>query len=97
LAKEIGRRAITQKTVLMYIEFRLPMGAGGAAAGAALAQIRKDLDTWATRYQIAAYRTKIHKYTYRLSFDNNKDYTQFALTWNPRYTVSNNFVLINPK
>lgn len=81
----------------MYIEFRLPMGAGGAAAGAALAQIRKDLDTWVTKHSVQNYKTKIHKYTYRVSFVDNKFYTHFALTWEPKHGASQNFVFVNPK
>lgn len=81
----------------MYIEFRLPSGAGGAAAGAALAQIRKDLETWVTKYTVQHYKTKIHKYTYRLSLANDKAYTHFAMTWNPKYQASRNFSFVNPK
>ena len=81
----------------MYIEFRLPSGAGGAAAGMALSQIRKDLEIWIQKYSIQNYRTKIHKYTYRLSLSDSKAYTHFALTWEPRHTASKNFSFVNPK
>jgi hypothetical protein len=80
----------------MYIEFRLPSGAGGAAAGTALAQINIDIDRWVKKYDIKSYRTKIHKYTYRLSLSNDKVYTHFALTWDPVYNASRNFVFKNP-
>jgi len=58
--------------------------------------IKKDIKAWAEKYQIP-HRTKIYKYTYRLCLPNDKDYTQFALTWNPQYSVSANFVFKNPK
>jgi hypothetical protein len=80
----------------MYIEFRLPSGAGGMAAGHALSLIRKDIEAWAAKYRIE-YRTKIHKYTYRLCLYSDKDYTQFALTWEPNSSVSKSFEFKNPK
>lgn len=81
----------------MYIEFRLPLGAGGAAAGIALAQINIDIDTWVRKHNIQHYKTKIHKHTYRLSLSGDKDYTYFAMTWNPKYSASENFEFKNPK
>ncbi len=81
----------------MYIEFWLPMGAGGAAAGTALAQIKKDLELWTTKYAVQNYRTKIHKFTYRLSLSDDKAYTHFALTWEPKYPASKHFEFKNPK
>jgi hypothetical protein len=80
----------------MYIEFRLPNGAGGMAAGYALSAIRKDIESWADKHAIP-YRTKLHKYTFRLCLNSDREYTQFALTWNPEHDVSNYFVFINPK
>jgi hypothetical protein len=81
----------------MYIEFRLPTGAGGMAAGVALKHIRIDIDDWVGRFEIQNYKTKLHKYTYRLCLASDRDYTQFALTWNPRYSASTYFELKNPK
>lgn len=81
----------------MYIEFRLPIGAGGAAAGTALTQINIDIDNWVKKFNINSHKTKIHKYTYRLSLADDKAYTHFALTWDPLYTVSKNFEFKNPK
>ena len=80
----------------MYVEFYLPTGAGGMAAGHALSLIKKDIDAWAEQHQLS-YRTKIHKYTYRLCLSSDQDYTQFALTWNPAHSWSKNFVFKNPK
>lgn len=80
----------------MYIEFRLPNGAGGMAAGYALGAIRNDIEAWAKKHAIS-YRTKLHKYTLRLCLNSDKEYTQFALTWNPNNEASNYFVFKNPK
>lgn len=80
----------------MYIEFRLPTGAGGMAAGHALALIKKDIEAWAQKYNVE-YKTKIHKYTYRLCLTSDKDYTQFALTWKPQSYASSLFEFKNPK
>ncbi len=81
----------------MYIEFRLPMGAGGVAAGTALTHINIDIDDWARKHEIKSHRTKLHKYTYRLSLSSDKDYTYFAMTWNPKYSASTYFEFKNPK
>ena len=81
----------------MYIEFRLPSGAGGAAAGTALAHINIDIDIWVRKFNILYHKTKIHKYTYRLCLKNEQAYSHFALTWDPKYAVSRNFEFKNPK
>ena len=81
----------------MYIEFRLPSGAGGVAAGTALTHINIDIDDWVRKFDIRNHRTKLHKYTYRLCLASEKDYTQFALTWNPKYSASTYFEFKNPK
>lgn len=80
----------------MYIEFQLPNGAGGMAAGHALTQIRKDIEAWASKHN-TSFRTKLHKYTFRLSLDSDKQYTQFALTWAPEHEVSWRFEFKQPK
>lgn len=81
----------------MYIEFRLPNGAGGMAAGIALNQINIDIDTWVRKHNIQYHKTKIHKYTYRLVLKNDEAYSYFALTWNPEYHISRHFEFKNPK
>ncbi len=81
----------------MYIEFRLPMGAGGAAAGTALTQINIDIDNWVKKNNIQNFRCKLHKYTYRLSLSSDQDYSYFALTWTPKYSASRNFNFKQPK
>lgn len=66
----------------MYIEFTLPTGAGGMAAGFVHQKLDKFLKHWASKFDIK-YRTKLHKYTMRLTFDDDKHYQFFILTWNP--------------
>jgi hypothetical protein len=64
----------------MYIEFQLPSGAGGQTASYALSIVQKKLVLWAAKYRVE-YRTKIFKYTLRVTFDSDESYTLFALTW----------------
>ena len=67
----------------MYIEFRLPRGAGGPdQASYALSIVQKKLVLWAVKYNIK-YRTKVFKYTLRVTFDSDESYTLFAMTWVP--------------
>ena len=67
----------------MYIEFRLPRGAGGPdQASYALSIVQKKLGLWAVKYNIK-YRTKVFKYTLRVTFDSDESYTLFAMTWVP--------------
>ena len=66
----------------MYLEFKLPSGAGGMAAAYMNSQLNKELQNWANIYNLA-YNKKIHKYTVRVTFDDEKTYAFFALTWHP--------------
>ena len=79
----------------MYIEFQLPQGAGGMAAAHALGRIRDKLHNWAAKYQVD-YRTKIFKYTLRVTFDSDDSYTLFRLTWvvDPKYPSWTNYRLV---
>ena len=79
----------------MYIEFRLPTGAGGMAAGHAAHFIRKEIATWAEKYSIP-YNTKVHKYTLRLSFESEDAYTHFQLSWNPNMDAANRYGIVYP-
>lgn len=76
----------------MYIEFQLPSGAGGYAAGLANKVLNNELHAWADHYNIA-YNKKLHKYTVRITFDNDKIYTFFAVTWNPKSETFHDFLL----
>ena len=66
----------------MYIEFSLPNGAAGQAAAHANHIIIRALHEWSDRYNIP-YNTKLHKYTRRITFDDDAHYSLFAMTWNP--------------
>ncbi len=80
----------------MYIEFRVPTE-GGYTTQVALVQITADIDDWVRKNDIEYHKTKIHKYTYRLVLKNDEAYSYFALTWEPKYSVSQNFIFKNPK
>jgi hypothetical protein len=80
----------------MYIEFRLPTGAGGIAAGYALTHINIDIDNWVRKYNIEYHKTKLHKYSYRLCLRTERDYHYFALTWSPQYSASTYFSFKQP-
>jgi hypothetical protein len=41
------------------------------------------LDAWSQRYGVTHCRKKTHKYTVRVTFDDEQTYVLFALTWNP--------------
>lgn len=83
----------------MYIEFALPTGAGGQAANYVNFLLNEELHEWSDRYNIP-YNTKLVKYTKRITFDDEKTYAFFALTWNPKNTQFSwyllNYRLIEP-
>ena len=66
----------------MYIEFSLPTGAAGQAAGHANMIINNELLAWSNRHSVE-YQTKIIKYTKRVTFSDERFYSLFAMTWNP--------------
>ena len=76
----------------MYIEFTLPRGASGHAAAHFNSILNKELHTWSDRYNIP-YNTKIHKYTKRITFDDNNTYSFFAITWNPETEKFRHYLL----
>jgi hypothetical protein len=61
----------------MYIVFQLPQG---GTTTHALAVVRDTLYNWAAKYKVE-YRTKIYKYTLRVTLDCDESYTLFGLTW----------------
>lgn len=67
----------------MYILFELPQGAGGEAANYVHYQLRQNLQQWSEQYQIQ-YRSKTEKMQVKVTFDQDKFYDFFALTWQPR-------------
>lgn len=80
----------------MYIEFKLPSGAGGMAAAHALGILRDELYNWAAKYEVE-FKTKVFKYTLRVTFDSDDLYTLFGLTWMPKtkYTGLARYKLIS--
>lgn len=76
----------------MYIEFALPTGSGGQAAAYVNSLLNKELHAWSDKYNIP-YNTKIHKYTKRITFDDNETYSFFALTWNPETEKFRSYLL----
>ena len=68
----------------MYIEFQLSSDL-----------VRNKLNAWAIKYNIK-YRTKVFKYTLRVTFDSDESYTLFAMTWvpHPEYPEWTNYRLV---
>ena len=65
----------------MYIEFKLPSGAGGMAAYHASHHIRKRVKAWADTHNVTI--TSVHSgYRMTFMFGRESDYTLFALSWN---------------
>ena len=84
----------------MYIEFSLPTGVGGFAASICNQLLNKAMHDWADRYDVP-YNKKLHKYTIRITFDNEQHYTLFTLTWNPDPNINffqwlNTYKLVEP-
>lgn len=71
----------------MYLEFQLRNTVPRMVIMRAHAEIGANLAEWAAKYNIR-YRQKIHKYTLRVTFDEDESYTLFALTWvSPEWTT----------
>jgi len=66
----------------VYIEFSLPNGSAGQAAAHANRIITLALHEWAGKYNIT-FNSKTIKYTKRVTFDDDANYSLFAMTWNP--------------
>jgi hypothetical protein len=62
----------------MYIEFDLE----GNTSNEFLL-LRKEILNWATKYEIA-FKEKTVKYKHRITFDHDKMYSFWAVTWNPQ-------------
>jgi hypothetical protein len=68
----------------MYIKFDLPTGAGGMVAQYTHSALSQNLQEWSEKYGGIPYNKKIHKWTVRVTFDDDKFYDFFALTWQPK-------------
>ncbi len=67
----------------MYIEFQIPMDLSNP--GFALLRVRKDMSDWSSTHGIM-YHEKLVKSTLKVTFEDQKTYSFFALTWEPKYT-----------
>lgn len=83
----------------MYIEFQLPKvpNERNHGAGMAMIHINIDIDDWVRKHNIQYHKTKHHKFTYRLILKNDEAYSYFALTWDPKYDASKQFIFKNLK
>jgi hypothetical protein len=81
----------------MYVEFRLTVNddRGSIRAELALHLINRDLHAWSDQYNIP-YKSKVHKLTKRVMFDDIKTYSFFALTFVPTSYTATRWSLIEP-
>ena len=66
----------------MYLEFHLPKEEGSQSCWHAISWINEELEIWANKYD-KTFKTKMVKYTLRVIFPDEVDYTYFMLTWDP--------------
>lgn len=66
----------------MYLEFKLPSGAGGMAAGYTSQAITKRLAEWANKFEYT-YQTKFGRYRLWVIFEQLEAYTVFGISWQP--------------
>jgi hypothetical protein len=71
----------------MYIEFSLPHDWAAQSVLHANRIITLALHDWSDRYNIP-YNVKNIKYIKRVTFDDDRYYTLFALTWNPGFRTN---------
>lgn len=68
----------------MYIEFDLPTNdRDSQLTYYALSVIREEIQDWLEKHPVESTQKTI-KYKHRLAFNDNRNYTLFALTWNPK-------------
>ena len=81
----------------MYVEFRLTADDDRSSIRAELALhvINRDLHAWSDRYDIP-YKSKVHKLTKRIIFDDIETYSFFALTFVPTSYTATRWSLIEP-
>ena len=82
----------------MYIKFTLPSQDHTLATHFANNLLCEHLQKWADQYQVKL-TTKHHKYTLRVTFEDEQLYALFALTWNPSSRFRNyllDYCLIEP-
>lgn len=64
----------------MYLEFKLPTGAGGMAAHHYNNKLRNRIQAWANQHNVKI-RSWSKGYRSCYEFDRASDYTLFALSW----------------
>lgn len=65
------------------LEFRLPSGAGGMAAGYTRGSILSKLKKLKDENKIGVYKYATERYLLRVWLEHERDYTTFFLLWNP--------------
>jgi hypothetical protein len=81
----------------MYVEFRLTANDDRSSIRAELALhlINRDLHAWSDKYNIP-YKTKVHKLTKRVIFDDIETYSFFALTFESTSYTASRWSLVEP-
>jgi len=81
----------------MYVEFRLTAKDDSSKVRTELVihLINRDLHAWSDKYDIP-YKTKIHKLTKRVMFDDPETYSFFALTFESTSYSSSRWSLVEP-
>lgn len=64
----------------MHIEFKLPTGAGGHAAGHFSQSLRKKVNAWALQHNVTVINY-VSGYRICFEFARESDYTLFLLCW----------------
>lgn len=78
----------------MHIEFKLPRGAGGMAAGHRNHHLKKRVQAWADTHNITVINWT-DGYRCCFEFANDRDYTLFTLSWDSSNSEWNRFEIIN--
>ena len=68
----------------MYIEFRLPGGAGGMAAGYTKQAIIKQLKETCAQLNLTIVQQVQQSYRFRIELANEREYTILSLAWQPK-------------
>ncbi len=66
------------------LEFKLPNGSAGMAAGYTRAGIRRQLDNMLKENKIGPYKQKTESYRFKVWLEKEEDYTMFFLLWEAR-------------
>ena len=67
----------------MYLEFTLPSGSAGMAAGYTRHSISRNISEVASEHDIK-WKSSTVGYRYYVQFERSEDYTMFALVWPAR-------------